>query len=147
VLHLLLLFLPQVNQPLGALDDAEGPRCEDLVRRTMAAYRESESVHASNDADLVVFDEPSASLDAKAEHELFERVHALSLSETGERIRTTVYVSHRFSTTRRADKIVVIEDGTITEVGPHDELIKLGGRYAEFFNLQAKAFVDQNPIM
>lgn len=56
--------------------------------------------------------------------------------------RTTVYVSHRFSTTRRADKIAVVEEGTITELGSHDELMKLEGRYAEFFNLQAKAFVD-----
>lgn len=96
----------------------------------------------SDEADLVVFDEPSASLDARAEHELFERIHALSLSETGEKIRTTVYVSHRFSTTRRADKIAVVEEGTITELGSHDELMKLEGRYAEFFNLQAKAFVD-----
>ncbi|KAG9009972.1 hypothetical protein FRB90_008054, partial [Tulasnella sp. 427] len=96
----------------------------------------------SDEADLVVFDEPSASLDARAEHELFERIHALSLSETGEKIRTTVYVSHRFSTTRRADKIAVVEEGTISELGSHDELMKLGGRYAEFFNLQAKAFMD-----
>ncbi|KAG9042468.1 hypothetical protein FS837_010826 [Tulasnella sp. UAMH 9824] len=96
----------------------------------------------SDEADLVVFDEPSASLDARAEHELFERIHSLSLSETGEKIRTTVYVSHRFSTTRRADKIAVVEEGTITELGSHDELMKLDGRYAEFFNLQAKAFVD-----
>lgn len=133
----------------------------------------------SNEADLVVFEcalhfdpycihpyksqhsEPSASLDARAEHELFERIHSLSLSETGEKIkygdhfkhallqadeipflRTTIYVSHRFSTTRRADKIAVVEDGTIIELGPHDELMELNGRYAEFFNLQAKAFTD-----
>lgn len=134
----------------------------------------------SDEADLVVFEcvlsfnlpslthpdkfqhsEPSASLDARAEHELFERIHSLSLSETGEKIkygdpfehalsqadeipflRTTIYVSHRFSTTRRADKIAVVEDGTIIELGPHDELMELNGRYAEFFNLQAKAFTD-----
>ncbi|KAG8904992.1 hypothetical protein FRB99_000906 [Tulasnella sp. 403] len=96
----------------------------------------------SEEADLVVFDEPSASLDARAEHELFERIHSLSLSESGEKIRTTIYVSHRFSTTRRADKIAVVEDGTIAELGSHDELMKLNGRYAELFNLQAKAFVD-----
>ncbi|KAG8904991.1 hypothetical protein FRB99_000905 [Tulasnella sp. 403] len=55
---------------------------------------------------------------------------------------TTIYVSHRFSTTRRADKIAVVEDGRIAELGSHDELMKLEGRYAELFNLQAKAFVD-----
>ncbi|KAG8904990.1 hypothetical protein FRB99_000904 [Tulasnella sp. 403] len=96
----------------------------------------------SEEADLVVFDEPSASLDARAEHELFERIHSLSLSESGEKIRTTIYVSHRFNTTRRADKIAVIDDGTVAEFGSHDELMKLNGRYAELFNLQAKAFVD-----
>ncbi|KAG8859725.1 hypothetical protein FRB96_004299 [Tulasnella sp. 330] len=97
----------------------------------------------SDEADLVVFDEPSASLDARAEHELFERIHSLSVdSESKEKIRTTLYVSHRFSTTRRADKIAVVEDGTIAELGSHDELMQIeGGRYAEFFNLQAKGFV------
>lgn len=54
--------------------------------------------------------------------------------------RTTVYISHRFSTVRRADKIAVVEDGTITEVGSHTELMALQGRYAEFFTLQAAAF-------
>ncbi|KZT33496.1 P-loop containing nucleoside triphosphate hydrolase protein [Sistotremastrum suecicum HHB10207 ss-3] len=94
----------------------------------------------TNDASLVVFDEPSSALDAKAEHELFERIHSLSLSESGERARTTIYISHRFSTVRKADKIAVIEGGTISEIGNHESLMKLGGRYAEFFKLQADAF-------
>ena len=51
-------------------------------------------------------------------------------------------MSHRFSTTRRADKIAVVEEGTISELGSHEQLMALGGRYAEFFNLQAKAFMD-----
>jgi len=51
-----------------------------------------------------------------------------------------VYISHRFSTVRRADKIAVVEDGTITELGSHAELMVLNGRYAEFFTLQAQAF-------
>lgn len=55
-------------------------------------------------------------------------------------LRTTVYISHRFSTVRRADKIAVVEDGTITELGSHAELMALDGRYAEFFTLQAQAF-------
>ncbi|KZS90673.1 P-loop containing nucleoside triphosphate hydrolase protein [Sistotremastrum niveocremeum HHB9708] len=94
----------------------------------------------SNDATLVVFDEPSSALDARAEHELFERIHSLSSSENGERCRTTIYISHRFSTVRKADKIAVMENGTISEFGNHQSLMQLGGRYAEFFKLQADAF-------
>jgi len=94
----------------------------------------------ADEATLVVFDEPSASLDARAEHELFQRIHHLSHPESGNNTRTTVYISHRFSTVRRADKIAVIEDGTITELGSHAELMALNGRYAEFFTLQAQAF-------
>jgi len=85
--------------------------------------------------------EPSASLDARAEHELFQTIHALSKGAS-EDTRTTVYISHRFSTVRRADKIVVVEDGTITELGSHKQLMELNGRYAEFFNLQVKAFSE-----
>ncbi|KZT35937.1 P-loop containing nucleoside triphosphate hydrolase protein [Sistotremastrum suecicum HHB10207 ss-3] len=95
----------------------------------------------STDATLVVFDEPSSALDARAEHELFERIHSLSSSENGERRRTTIYISHRFSTVRKADKIAVMESGTISEFGNHQSLMQLGGRYAEFFKLQAEAFI------
>lgn len=102
--------------------------------------------------------EPSSALDARAEHELFERIHSLSSSENGERCRyvliptdeeftfeyfssrTTIYISHRFSTVRKADKIAVMENGTISEFGNHQSLMQLGGRYAEFFKLQADAF-------
>lgn len=87
------------------------------------------------------YSEPSASLDARAEHELFQRIHALSRGSS-EDTRTTIYISHRFSTVRRADKIAVVEDGTITELGSHRELMELNGRYAEFFNLQVKAFSE-----
>ncbi|ORX35028.1 P-loop containing nucleoside triphosphate hydrolase protein [Kockovaella imperatae] len=97
----------------------------------------------SDDADLVVFDEPSSSLDPKAEAELFQKIHSLSMR--GGRKITTIYISHRFSTVRRADKIAVVENGTIIELGTHDELMRLGGRYQELFKLSKDGFEDSYP--
>ncbi|KAJ9095826.1 hypothetical protein QFC19_007441 [Naganishia cerealis] len=93
----------------------------------------------ADQADLVVFDEPSAALDPRAEAELFDRIHALSGSSTSGKKTTTIYISHRFSTVRRADKIAVV-DKTIVEFGTHEELLAKGGTYAEFFNLQKGQF-------
>ncbi|MFI9003017.1 ABC transporter ATP-binding protein [Streptomyces sp. NPDC053541] len=85
---------------------------------------------------LLVLDEPTSALDAEAEHELFARLRELAAG------RTTVYVSHRFSTARRADLIVLVEDGRVTERGTHAELMRLGGSYARLFALQAEAYTD-----
>ncbi|CCA73576.1 related to ABC transporter ATP-binding protein-Robiginitalea biformata [Serendipita indica DSM 11827] len=87
------------------------------------------------------YSEPSASLDARAEYELFQRIYALSRGDSGD-TRTTVYISHRFSTVRRADQIAVVEHGEIIELGSHKQLMDLNGRYAEFFNLQVQAFSE-----
>ncbi|HEY1416243.1 MAG TPA: ABC transporter ATP-binding protein, partial [Myxococcaceae bacterium] len=86
------------------------------------------------EADILVLDEPTAALDAEAEHAIFERFRQLAHG------RTTLLISHRFSTVRRADRIVVIEQGRIVEQGTHEELIALGGRYAHLFTLQAKGY-------
>ena len=86
------------------------------------------------DAPIVVLDEPTAALDARAEHDLFARIRALL------RGRTVVLVSHRFSTVRTADRIVVLHRGRVTETGTHDELMARGGTYAELFTLQAAAY-------
>jgi ATP-binding cassette, subfamily B, bacterial len=84
----------------------------------------------------VVFDEPTASLDPQTEHALFEELSATA--RAGGRI--TVLVSHRFSTVRMADLIVVLADGKVLEQGTHPELIASDGLYAELYSLQAAAY-------
>jgi ATP-binding cassette subfamily B protein len=86
------------------------------------------------DAELLILDEPSASIDAEAEHELFQRFRRLAAE------RTAIVISHRFSTVRIADRIAVLHDGGIAELGSHDELVKKAGRYAHLFELQAKGY-------
>ena len=87
------------------------------------------------DAPLVILDEPTASLDARAEAELFERIRTLFKG------RSVVLISHRFSSVRSADRIYVMKEGEIVEHGSHEELMALGGLYAELFNLQAAAYL------
>jgi ATP-binding cassette subfamily B protein len=86
------------------------------------------------EAQILILDEPSAALDAKAEYELFSRLQELAHG------RTAIFISHRFSTVRRADRILVFEQGSLIESGTHEELVALGGRYAELFNLQAASY-------
>lgn len=85
---------------------------------------------------ILVLDEPTANLDVRAEGEIYDRFFHLT------RGLTTVVISHRFSTVRQADSIVVLEDGRVTEQGTHDELVTTGGRYAQMFSLQASRFTD-----
>jgi ATP-binding cassette subfamily B protein len=86
------------------------------------------------DAQLLILDEPTASLDAKSEYEVFRRFSELTEG------RMALLISHRFSTTRMADRILVLEDGAIREHGTHEELVARGGRYAEMFELQAAGY-------
>ena len=89
---------------------------------------------------LLALDEPTASLDAHTEHDLFER-YTLAAAEAGrERGAVTILVSHRFSTVRMADLIVVVAGGRVAEAGSHDELLGAGGLYAELFTLQASSY-------
>jgi ATP-binding cassette subfamily B protein len=83
---------------------------------------------------ILVLDEPTAAMDAEAEHEIFQRFRDLK------RDRTAILITHRFSTVRMADRIVVFDDGRIAEEGTHDQLIALGGTYAHMFELQAAGY-------
>lgn len=91
------------------------------------------------DAPLVILDEPSASLDPRAEHELFATLRQAL------RGRTALFISHRFSTVRGADRIYVLDQGSVVEQGSHDELMALEGRYAELYRLQSEAYVTSAP--
>jgi ATP-binding cassette, subfamily B, bacterial len=86
------------------------------------------------DAPVVILDEPTASLDAKAEHELFSRIRELFAG------RSVLLISHRFSTVRSADRIYVLDSGSVVESGTHPDLLALGGTYAELFTLQASPY-------
>ena len=86
------------------------------------------------DADILVLDEPTAAMDARAEAQVFEQFQALARS------RMVILISHRFSTVRMADQILVIEGGHILERGSHDSLMQLGGHYAGLFALQARGY-------
>jgi ATP-binding cassette, subfamily B, bacterial len=91
-------------------------------------------------AGVLLLDEPTANLDVRAEASLYDRFLDLTAG------LTTIVVSHRFSTVRRADTIVVLEGGRIVESGTHDELIALAGRYARMFDLQAR-YYSESPVM
>jgi ATP-binding cassette subfamily B protein len=86
------------------------------------------------DAPILILDEPTSALDAQAEHDIFQRFRQLTAG------RTVIFISHRFSTVRLADRIFVLEQGQIIEQGSHQDLLNLQGKYAELFHLQAEAY-------
>ena len=87
------------------------------------------------DAQILVFDEPTSALDPQAEWDVFQ--HIKELAGGG---RAVVLISHRFSTVRTADRIHIFDQGRIIESGTHEELVALGGRYAEMYEVQARAY-------
>jgi ATP-binding cassette subfamily B protein len=89
-----------------------------------------------DEAELLILDEPTASIDAAAEHELFQRFQELAAD------RTAIVISHRFSTVRMADRIAVLHAGRLEELGSHRELLARDGRYAHLFHLQAQGYLD-----
>lgn len=86
------------------------------------------------DADVLVLDEPTSALDAEREYEIFQRFRELTAG------KIAILISHRFSTVRMADRIAVIDNGALSELGSHDELLALGGTYARLFNMQAEGY-------
>jgi ABC-type multidrug transport system fused ATPase/permease subunit len=112
----------------GGTDLSGGQWQRVALARALCAVRQG--------ATVVVLDEPTAQLDVRGESEIFERVL------TATRGCTTILVSHRFSTVRLADRICVLDGGRVVELGSHDELMALGGRYRTMFELQASRFAD-----
>ncbi|GAB4283747.1 MAG: hypothetical protein Kow0081_0450 [Candidatus Dojkabacteria bacterium] len=84
---------------------------------------------------VLILDKPTSAIDAKAEYEIFERLYEFTKN------KSVIIISHRFSTVRKADRILVLEKGEIIEQGTHSELMKLNGKYADAFNTQAKGYV------
>jgi len=112
----------------GGTDLSGGQWQRVALARALAAVRRG--------AGLVLLDEPTAQLDVRGEAEIFGRVLAAT------RQCTTILISHRFSTVRQADRICVVEHGRVAELGRHDELMALGGRYRTMFDLQAQRFLE-----
>lgn len=134
---------------LSALDDARGGGLADLSTVLSKAYAGGTDVSGGQwqrvalaraiasvrlGAGVVLLDEPTAQLDVRGESEIFERLLAAT------RHCTTILASHRFSTVRHVDRIAVLEDGRVVELGSHAELMALGGRYCTMFTLQAQRF-------
>src|SRR6266516_326528 len=124
------LDTPLAKGYAGGTDLSGGQWQRIALARTLCAVRLG--------AGLVLLDEPTAQLDVRGEAEIFNRI----LEAT--RLATTILISHRFSTVRRADRICVLEHGTVVELGAHDELMALGGRYYTMFEMQASRFGDES---
>ncbi len=119
----------------GAYDQQLGKRFAQGVELSGGEWQKVALARAyMRDAQLLILDEPTSALDARAEYTVFERFAELTKG------KSAVLISHRFSTVRMADRILVLENGELIEIGSHEELIIKGGRYAELFNLQAMGY-------
>ncbi len=126
---------PVIQRLPGRYDQMLGKRFSDGLELSGGEWQKIAIARAyMRDADLLILDEPTSALDARSEFEVFQRFKDLSHG------KTAVLVSHRFSTVRMADRILVLEYGRVAEQGTHAELIALGGRYAELFELQAAGY-------
>ena len=125
----------------GGLDAPLGKWFKDGVELSGGQWQKIALARAfmREEADILVLDEPTSALDAEAEHAVFERFRALT------RGKTSILISHRFPTARLADRIVVIEGGSVVESGTHGELVARGERYATMFALQAQGYQDDPP--
>ena len=129
-----------VQKLVAGLDTQLGPTWPEGVEVSFGQWQKLALARGfMRDAPLLlILDEPTAALDAETEHALFER-YAAGARRVGDDGRITVLVSHRFSTLRMADLIVVLDGSRVVEVGSHDELMASGGQYAELYGIQAAA--------
>lgn len=119
----------------GGYDQMLGKRFSEGVELSGGEWQKVAIARAyMRDAQLLILDEPTSALDARAEYQVFERFTELT------RGKMAVLISHRFSTVRMADRIVVLDKGEIVEIGSHEGLLAKGGRYAELFQLQAMGY-------
>jgi ATP-binding cassette, subfamily B, bacterial len=119
----------------GHYDQMLGRRFENGVDLSGGEWQKVALARAYlREAQVLILDEPTAALDARSEFEVFQRFAELTAD------KMALFISHRFSTVRMADRIVVLEDGQIAEEGKHEELTHLGGRYAEMFEMQAASY-------
>jgi ATP-binding cassette subfamily B protein len=119
----------------GKYDQALGKRFNQGVELSGGEWQKIALARAyMKHAQLMILDEPTAALDARAEYEVFQRFAELTKD------KTAVLISHRFSTVRMADRILVLDKGELLEDGSHRELLDKNGRYAELFNLQAMGY-------
>jgi len=119
----------------GGYDQMLGRRFEGGVDLSGGEWQKLALARAYlRDAQLLILDEPTASLDARSEFEVFERFAELTYG------KMALLISHRFSTVRMADRIVVLEAGRLVEEGTHTQLLALGGRYASMFEMQAASY-------
>jgi ATP-binding cassette subfamily B protein len=119
----------------GKYDQALGRRFNNGVELSGGEWQKVALARAyMKEAQLLILDEPTSALDARAEYEVFQRFAELTKG------KTAVLISHRFSTVRMADRILVLDKGQLLEIGSHEELLELGGRYAELFLLQARGY-------
>lgn len=124
-----------INSLQGGYDQMIGRRFENGVDLSGGQWQKIALGRAYiRNAQLLILDEPTAALDARAEHEVFQRFSELTSG------KTAVLISHRFSTVRMADRILVLENGKFLEIGTHEELLIKEGKYADLFNLQAQGY-------
>ncbi|KGO91846.1 ABC transporter ATP-binding protein [Flavobacterium subsaxonicum] len=119
----------------GRYDQALGKRFNNGVELSGGEWQKVALARIyMKDAQVLILDEPTAALDARAEYEVFQRFAHMTEG------KSAVLISHRFSTARLADRILVLEKGQLLEIGTHEELLAMHGRYAELFNLQASGY-------
>ena len=124
-----------LSREFGGVDLSGGEWQRVALARALLAQTGLPGPNAeTGDSDLLVLDEPTANLDVRVEHELYEHFAALSAG------RTTLLVSHRFSTVRMAGRIVLVDGGRVVEDGTHDDLVAAGGRYAQLYEIQASHY-------